>query len=165
MARRKTHAEAETTMLAAGLLPLVEYPGSKVKWRCRCMVRDAVVEPLLNTVDQNGRGCKPCGIRRRAESKRIPEAQVVQQMRQAGMAPQQPYPGAMKPWLGTCLACGETISPSLHNVRGGQGACRFCAGQAVNPDRAADRMRDAGAEPLEPFPGSNQPWSCQCLMR
>jgi hypothetical protein len=33
----------------------------------------------------------------------------------------------------------------------------------LDPAVAAARMREAGAEPLEPYPGADAPWRCQCL--
>lgn len=33
----------------------------------------------------------------------------------------------------------------------------------LGPDEADERMRAAGAEPLEPYPGVDQPWRCNCL--
>lgn len=34
----------------------------------------------------------------------------------------------------------------------------------LGPDEAVERMRAAGgAEPLEPYPGVDEPWRCRCL--
>ena len=32
----------------------------------------------------------------------------------------------------------------------------------IDPGMAADEMRAAGLEPLEPYPGNNRPWPCLC---
>ena len=47
-------------------------------------------------------------------------------MRQAGVEPLVPYPGAISHWLCKCMTCGNEITPSYGNVSRGQGACSFC---------------------------------------
>lgn len=86
----------------------------------------------------------------------------------AGLEPLEPYPGGGAPWRCLCRACGHEVSPAFGNVKKGTG-CRVCA-EASRSTRlrmdealAIDRMRSAGLDPLEPYPGSQMPWRCQCL--
>jgi hypothetical protein len=43
-----------------------------------------------------------------------------------GYTPDVPYPGAGKPWKGTCHTCDKAISPTLGGARV-QSACKYCA--------------------------------------
>ncbi|WP_432163943.1 hypothetical protein [Streptomyces tendae] len=85
-----------------------------------------------------------------------------------------PYPGADKPWPGTCRTCGATTRSSYSSVVSkGQGPCWRCSQRAssaaaagkraVRPDVAEAQIRRAGVEPLEDFPGTQGTWRCLCL--
>jgi len=79
-------------------------------------------------------------------------------MKAAGVVPLVRYPGAHKPWLSRWEACGKEVSPSLGNVRRGQGACQPCSGTApMNPAYAEGVMRSVGLEPLEPYRTNKRP--------
>ena len=82
-------------------------------------------------------------------------------MRAAGLEPLEPYHGADAPWRCQCTTCKREVSPSYTKVRAGRG-CAYCAGRRVDPDEAIATMRTAGLEPLEPYPGADAPWRCQC---
>jgi hypothetical protein len=45
----------------------------------------------------------------------------------------------------------------------GTNPCVYCSKKKVHPDDAVKLMRDAGLEPLEPYPGSNAKWKCKHL--
>lgn len=81
-------------------------------------------------------------------------------MREAGLEPQGPYPGTEVPWRSVHLACGREVTPRLGNIVGGQSGCKYCAGKVVDPEAAAEVMREAGLEPQEPYPGSDKKWRC-----
>lgn len=83
-------------------------------------------------------------------------------MRQAGAEPIEPFPGTQKRWRCQCMACGREIAPHLRSIRAGQGPCKFCAKQAVDPGEALDGMRASNMEPLDAYPGSRAPWRCRC---
>ncbi|MBV6701942.1 hypothetical protein KV557_33380 [Kitasatospora aureofaciens] len=53
---------ARDTMIEAGLLPLVPYPGVRERWKCECTNPDcrAVVYPTLGSVNSRGSGCSEC---------------------------------------------------------------------------------------------------------
>lgn len=104
---------------------------------------------------------------------RIDPVARAQEMRDRGTDPQVPYPGADKPWKGICHTCKqETKSSYTSVVTKGQGACFRC-GQRKSSAKAAEMrrvqheaaeriVRAAGAEPLEPFPGTQTTWRCRC---
>jgi hypothetical protein len=68
----------------------------------------------------------------------------------------------MTPWRSQCRSCGKEVAPLLNNIRRGQGGCIWCAKGAVDPEAAAEVMRDAGLEPLTSYPGRAAPWPCHC---
>jgi hypothetical protein len=51
---------AANVMRAAGLEPLVKYPGATTPWLCRCTKCDAEVQPRYNGVQQGQGGCSNC---------------------------------------------------------------------------------------------------------
>ncbi|CAM5397867.1 hypothetical protein KAURM247S_07744 [Kitasatospora aureofaciens] len=94
-------------------------------------------------------------------------------MRDRGTDPQIPYPGADKPWAGVCQALGHVTTSSYSSVvTKGQGPCFICGQIAssraaaekrrVKPEVAVEKIRRAGVEPLEPFPGTDAKWRCRC---
>ncbi|WP_345710234.1 hypothetical protein [Kineococcus glutinatus] len=148
-------------MRAAGLEPCVPYPGSKTPWLCECRRCGQTVCPLYNSVQQGTGGCKHCGKKQSARTRTMAEEKAVAEMCSYGVTPLDPFPGVMKPWRCQCVACGEVITPSLHNARR-QGVCGYCSGTAVRAADAEAAMRAAGAEPQVPYPGGNVQWPCRC---
>jgi hypothetical protein len=89
---------------------------------------------------------------------------AIADMHAVWLEPLAPYPGTNKPWKSRCLICDHTVSPTLGNIRRGQGPCGQCAGNArLDPLLTAAVMREAGFEPLVDYPGANQSWESQCL--
>ncbi|MFG3055527.1 hypothetical protein ACGFZP_31920 [Kitasatospora sp. NPDC048239] len=104
---------------------------------------------------------------------RIDPIARAQAMRERGTDPQVPYPGVDKPWAGICQTCQqETRSSYTSVVTKGQGVCFHCGQRKssraaaekrrVSPEAAEGAVRAAGAEPLEPFPGTQAVWRCRC---
>ncbi len=97
-------------------------------------------------------------------ARRTSDSEAVHLMIAAGAKPLEAFPGSKKPWLCECLKCGREISPSFGNVKNnGTKPCAYCSKKRVHPDDAEKLMRDAGLEPLEPYPGSNVKWKCKHL--
>ena len=161
--RRMDSVAAEKFMVSRGFQPLEPYRSSDSPWRCQCLTCGAEVSPCYVQVRNRGTGCVACKYKALAAQQRLPEAEAVAQMRTAGVEPLVPFPGTMFPWLGECLRCEQQVTPWLGAVRAGQGACRFCAGQVVDPEAAAEFMRLQGVNPLVEYPGSGNPWRCECL--
>ena len=91
-------------------------------------------------------------------------------MRAAKLEPLEPYPGGNHlPWRCRCLVCGTVGAPTRANISRGQGGCIDCgitANAAVrlgDADQAVVDMVRAWLQPLDPYPGSNNPWRCRCL--
>lgn len=83
-----------------------------------------------------------------------------------GFMPLSEYPGnARTPWPAVCLVetCGRESSPTYDNVRRRGHCCKWCSKRAIDPEEASQVMRNAGLEPLTPYPGRNStPWPCAC---
>jgi len=100
---------------------------------------------------------------------RFTDAEAVAIMCAAGADPQEPYPGASKPWRSRCRSCGAECAPRLNSVRSGAGPCRPCARvgvgarRAISAEDAAIELRSYGLEPQVAFPGTvSDPWKARC---
>jgi len=148
-------------MVERGLEPLEEYPGSMVHWRVACRTCGREFQTKYNTVQQ-GSGCPFCA------GKRVDPEEAVAIMLKAGVAVSEPFPGSHKPWPGICTSCGATVRPSYNSISRGQGGCKPCGMKRVGeklrlPEEVArQRMRLAGLDPIDPYPGALSPWRCTC---
>jgi len=82
-------------------------------------------------------------------------------VRERGLVPLEPYPGAEVRWRCECEKCGREIARMLSVIKTGKTGCPYCARTRVHPDDAERILRNAGFEPLEPYPGSG-PWRSRC---
>lgn len=162
MPARLDPATAETMMRAAGVEPLEPYTNVMTPWRARCSRCGKTVTPTLSNVKSGHAACGYCA------GKLVDPQDAIALMRSAGLEPLVDYPGAARPWMSCCLACGKEVSPRYANVAGGSAGCRYCARQdagersRLDAEEAAALMRQAGLTPLEDYPGSNTPWLCRC---
>jgi hypothetical protein len=86
------------------------------------------------------------------------------------LEPLEPYPGRQAKWRCKCLKCGREVFPRWGSVlfNGGDG-CIKCGARARgdrqfrNEDEVVAEMVAAGVKPLEKYPGSTEPWRCECL--
>ena len=142
-------------MLAAGLTPLVPYPGNDEPWLSKHDKCNNEVSPHFNSIQQGGGGCGFC-------SGRTPDMErVLAEMAAAGLEPLVPYPGANAPWLCKHDKCNNEVRPRYSHIQQGGGGCGFCSGRATDPEIVLATMLAAGFEPLEPYPGSRIPWRCK----
>lgn len=162
---------------------LEEYPGSASPWRARCLVCGRESTPTLNNVRHRGSRCRLCAHDRDRErlrsmsaeagavaaaASRVSESQAAAEVTAAGFTPLEPYPGGMHvPWKCRHEPCGVETRLRVAALRQGRSGCWTCSyrtravGRRIAEPEAL--MRDAGAEPLVPYPGSNLPWACRCL--
>lgn len=144
--------------------PLEPYPGARTPWRCQCLRCGTVATPRFHGQSKS-RGCSGCSGR----VGRISEASAIAVMREAGWIPKVPYPGPRAVWPSACELCGRLSGPRYETVKSAKSGCRPCAAARVSVARrhrfepvAAARMREAGLEPLEKYPGAQKPWRCRC---
>ena len=171
LALSMSDSDAISIMRAANLEPLDPYPGARARWKSRCTVCGEVGYPWLSAIRSGAGGCKPCGVAKRVNNRRLPQAQAVIEMRRAGLEPLDPYPGlAQTPWRCRCNTCGTVGEPTLNSIRSGQGGCKPCGYAKASATRrtpelqAIIEMRRAGLEPLKPFIGVDSPWRSRCLV-
>lgn len=130
--------EAAEAMRAAGLEPLEPYQGTHHKWLCLCSGCGQEIRQTLSRI-RAGKGCKACGIMRRAAPLRLDASEALSRAQAVGLEPQEPYPGrASERWHCTCMDCGRSVFPSLANMSAGHG-CYYCNrhGGGFAQDRAA----------------------------
>lgn len=151
-------------MRAALLEPIEAYPGNKLPWKSKCLQCGETVSPSFSVVRNNGGGCRKCGLRKAAKSRRGNELEAIEFMKKSGALPLEPYQGSNKPWLCRCLKCNKEITPTLGNVKNNRTSpCVYCSKKKVHPDDAIAWMLGVGLEPLAPYPGSNKRWKCRHL--
>lgn len=153
---------AAAEMRAAGVEPLVPYPGSHHKWRCRCLGCDREIAPRLHDVRGGHRACGWCA------GQLVDPGVRAEAMRAAGLEPLEPYRTAWTKWRCRCTRCGAEVAPTYAGISQGEGGCWTCRSQKIaeklriaEPDAVA-LMRAAGAEPLAPYRNSRTPWLCEC---
>ena len=162
-AKKKVHPDdAVKIMREAGLEPLVPYPGSNTKWKCKHLKCGEIVYPMHSWIVAGSGGCQKCGYIVSGLKGRVSEKFAIQVMKKAGLTPLTPYVGANKPWKSKCTKCKQIISPHYSSIQSGTG-CGVCAGRIVPPARAVAEMKAANLEPLAPYPGTKTKWKCKCL--
>jgi hypothetical protein len=161
-----TTEDASLVMLKNGFQPLEEYPGNQKRWHCLCLRCGNDVFVLRNTVATTGTGCKFCWEQRRGQTLRVSDTDAIAVMRKAGLEPLEPYVRSDAPWRCIHLDCGREVSPSYNSVQQGRGGCKQCGylktAASIRHDHkmASEKMRNAGLEPLENYPGSKSKWRC-----
>jgi recombinational DNA repair protein (RecF pathway) len=91
-------------------------------------------------------------------------------MLNAGYKPLEPYSKSHQKWKCIHLACGETVFPSYHSLKQGQGGCFPCGRKAgadkkrLSETETVQMMLNANLQPLEPYKDSNTPWKSRCLV-
>ena len=155
--RAVTPDDAVQAMRAAGLEPLVAYPGTEAPWPCRCMVCAREVTPTHHNVMAGQSGCRYCA------GKAVTAKDAATTMRAAGLEPLEPFTSSQALWRCRCQRCRRVVTPRYANVQQGHSGCTYCTGHAVDNAFAVEVMRDAGLEPLGPFPGAVTKWPCICM--
>ncbi|TEX52007.1 MAG: hypothetical protein B7C55_02430, partial [Actinomycetales bacterium mxb001] len=160
---RLTAEEAQQLVHDLGMEALEPYPGTQRKpWTLRCRACHITLTRPLNA-HRRSNGCRECNIKRQHDSYRLTQEEAFTLARSVGYEPLEPYPGrSSDPWQVECHKCGRHLQSRAGNMRSG-GGCIYCARKRIEPDTAIEKMRQAGFEPLEPYPGSNNPWRCLCV--
>jgi len=119
--------KAVSRALAAGVEPQEPYPGkSSATWRCKCLSCETEFSSTLAYLTANKYPCPQCASDGRRMTKRRPQNEALDLIRNAGAEPQEPYTDGATPWKCRCLACGEEISPRLNLVAAGVAAHPYC---------------------------------------
>ena len=161
-------SEVLEVMRNAHLEPLEEYESSQKKWKSKCLKCGEIVTPRYTTIAQGGGGCMDCFRKEQIGRGRLDEESASMVMRAKNLEPLETYPGAMKPWMCKCLDCGKIIQPRYAHIQQGRKGCKNCGyksnadARRTSQEEAFRVARSAGFEPLEPYRGRHQPWTCLC---
>lgn len=147
--------EARDLALAAGVKPLIQYPGAK-PWKCECLKCGSMVFPTLRRI-RNGQN--PCGW---CAGVRIDPTEAKQVFFEAGLKPIGRYPGSNVKWKSLCLKCERTVFQTLGRIKNGMSGCTYCSGRKIDAKEALRIMKEAGAVPLVAFPGGTKKWKSKC---
>lgn len=155
--RRVDAAEAVEIMLASNLEPLEDFPGSKKKWKCRCLGCNQTVYPQYGNIRAGWGGCKKCA------GLYVDPEKAKQFFESLGFRAIDSYPGAAEPWNAECLTCHNLVSPRFADLQNGKSkGCSYCGGSKVNPDEALTFMNSKGFVTSTPFPGGMTRWKGEC---
>lgn len=127
---------AREVMLAAGLEPLVDYPGGLRPWLSRCITCSHIGSPCYSKVKMRGHQCYSCRSGAISKALRLTDGEATASMLDSRLEPLEPYPGGVEiPWRSRCMVCDTILAPgpALHNIRSGQGGCPTCAERGINP--------------------------------
>jgi hypothetical protein len=158
--------EAVKKMQKAGLQPLEGYTNNSTPWKCQCKKCNRIVSPTYAAIAKGGRGCKECGIERRAKKRKFQDEDATSLMVSKGLKPLEKYSGSSKPWKCECLTCGSIAFPSFANTKRrneSKYGCIYCAGMKVHTNVVEGMMLKAGIKPLEKYQGKDVPWKSRCL--
>ena len=167
MANQLSDAEARSrvALLCPTFSPSVPYPGGNAPWKGSCLECDAEVSPRYSNLSQGRGACLACGHKRRSVGSRISDVDARANVTKwvPAFLPLVPYPGALEPWSGICLDCGNTIQPQYHSLQQGRGHCPECGRlRSIQSRRLTDEVaRSRAAEfdpdfiPTSPYPGNN----------
>jgi len=134
-------AKADALMRSNSITPLGPYKGFNKGYAGVCQHCGAKVSPRPSGLAAGQGGCKPCGDRQRGQSRRDAaytrdEALEIMALRDIVISPDEPYPGASKPWPGKCARCGLPVATNVSLAKSGRGGCRVC--HSLESDSAFD---------------------------
>ena len=153
-------SDAVDFMLSKGVKPLEPYKGNKTPWKCECLNCGALITPKYNNA-QTQHPCKYCSTLALSKSKiQSAEESAVSLMRENFLEPLEKYPGSHFHWKCKCLKCGAEVSPKFNTVQQGDGGCKYCAPNYLDPSDATKNMISLGFQPLTDFVGTKDKWRC-----
>ena len=122
---------ATQLLLDAGVRPLGPYEGMSKPYPGICLTCGSPVKPRPSGLQQGQGGCAKCGAAARGRNRRDSaysreEALEVMALRDIVISPEEPYPGASKPWPGKCARCGLPVASTVSLAKSGRGGCRVC---------------------------------------
>lgn len=167
-----TKERAINIYLGSGAKPVEEFPGVNEPWHGVCLSCTSPVQPRLSDLQRGQGACRTCGYEKAGKSQKLTSEYAYARMREAGVEPLEDWEskrGVEDPWLAECQKCHRLVSPTLHSITSGQGACLFCGRDSaslkkrLSADEAISSMLTAGFEPLAQYPGAAEPWDCRCL--
>lgn len=140
------------------------FMGVDTPWDGICNFCGRKGSPTLTNVRKTKSGCASCGNRKKAERERLqlaPKAYRVMILN--WVKPIVPFPGVARSWKGICLRCKRVITPKLHNIQSGQGACKYCDGNRLSKEDKERILFLSGFESLEESSNTNKKSLARCI--
>ena len=109
-----------------GLIPLEDFPGNQVRWRCECKKCGREVFPNYNNIHQGHAGCLFC-----AEMK-VDPGFANQLFLENFLKPLEPFVSGRHKWHCECMKCGKEVFPTYHSVRATGGGCKYCSNFGID---------------------------------
>jgi len=161
---RLTKVSAEQRLRRADLRPLDPFPGRiSDKWLVECIRCGKTTSTTLESLGRRKqKGCSACA----KKSGRVGDDEANRRLMFAGLTALEKYPGSTKaPWKHRCSACNSVARRSLNAIESQYacGSCRKIASTKVRSDKAHQRLRAVGLEPLAEYPGASAPWKSRCM--
>lgn len=156
-----TQADWEVRFDSVGLELVDEVVSSKKKVKARCRRCRAEVKITPNMASQ-GKGCRTCGIDRRAKANRISEEEIASREERANVRWLDRPVAAHDPQDAECLTCGHVWPYKPVNV--GRSGCPRCAGLIVTQDEWQARAAIAGYVLLDEVEGRSKPVTAKCSL-
>ena len=157
--------DALKIMMKAKLMPLEPYKDSKTSWKCKCLICGHIGMPTFGSVKQRGSGCRPCGLKKTIDAKRIPANEAKAKMMKAGFQSLEPFTLANNPWKCKCIKCKKISYPTFTGVTTGRrDGCAYCSKNKIDEKDAIKVMLKAKLKPLEPYKTALTKWKCRCLV-
>lgn len=122
---------ATQLLMDAGVRPIGPYKGMSKPYPGLCLTCGSAVKPRPSGLQQGQGGCFKCGKaeggrKRRDATYSRDEALEIMALRDIAISPEEPYPGASKPWPGKCARCGLPVATNVTMAKSGKGGCRVC---------------------------------------
>jgi hypothetical protein len=136
-----------------------------------CLTCGTKCFPRLADLQNPARGgCVPCGIKRRAESKAVPESQAREEFRAAGLRIAGEYVNVNTPVDVECLVCGQPGRTRLNVLRRGDGGCIPCGIAKANEKKRTPteqirrELLAADMEMIGEYVNKSTPVTALCLI-
>lgn len=140
------------------------FQGVDTPWQGICNFCGRKNSPTLTNVRKTKSGCASCGNRKKAERERLQLAPMAYRVMILNwVKPLVPFPGVARSWKGMCLRCKRVISPKLHNIQSGQGACQYCDGNRLSKEDRERILFLSGFETLEESSNTNKKSLARCV--
>ena len=150
-----------------GFTPLEEYKDSRTPIKCRhtCGNTAMVVLTTLTQSVKKGSTIMRCQCQKGTGAFAKGKAeQAIQEMRDAGHEPLEPFKTTHTRWRTIHLECGEERRSTLGSIRAGGSGCYPCSRKTwkhpdqITAEEATAYVRSRGFEPIDEYSNSQKKW-------
>jgi hypothetical protein len=127
------------------------------EWKC---AQEHGFSGNYNNMEHRGQFCPEC--EGRSSRKTMTEKQARAYLESRSLSLVGPYVSKTKDVLIACNVCKVELTKSVKHIVEASMDCKNCASLEYSK-KASSVMRQAGVEPLVPYPGSPNQWLCKCM--